>query len=179
VKKKMIRLWKKQGESRGGRLGEGVILTRRGTVRRLCPTHYSITARLCHSIAHRAPSRSRSHTSPFTYVGRRRGGAMMSGPLVNGNSQTAAPFQFPFIVLLQHGRGAIFNLQPSSSSPPSTSILVTNFIPLQLQSSLPTSSLVAANFNPCRHSNSKPRRCAISSILLDGCRGVLDAAAAR
>jgi hypothetical protein len=68
---------------------------------------------------------------------------MMSGPLVNGSSQTAAPFQFPFIVLLRHGRGAIFNLQPSSSSPPSTSIHVTNFIPLQLQSSLPTSSLVA------------------------------------
>jgi hypothetical protein len=102
---------------------------------------------------------------------------MMSGPFVNGSSQTAVPFQFSFIVLLRHGRGAIFNLQPSSSSPPSTSILVANFIPLKLQSSLPTSSLVAANFNPRRHS--KPRRCAISSILLDGCRGVLDAAAAR
>jgi hypothetical protein len=61
---------------------------------------------------------------------------------------------------------------------PSTSILVTNFIPLQLQSSLPSSSLVAANFNPRRHLNSKPRRCAISSLLLDGRRGVLDAAAA-
>jgi hypothetical protein len=104
---------------------------------------------------------------------------MMSGPLVNGTSQTAAPFQFPFIILLQRGRGPIFNLQPSSSSPPSTSILVANFIPLQLQSSFPTSSLVAANFNDRRHSNSKPRRCAISSILLDGRRSVLDAAAAR
>jgi hypothetical protein len=105
---------------------------------------------------------------------------MMLGPLVNGSSQTAAPFQFPFIVLLRHGQGAIFNLQPSSSSsPPSTSILVANFIPLQFQSSLPTSSLVTANFNPRHHSNSKPRHCAISSILLDGRRGVLDAAAAR
>jgi hypothetical protein len=104
---------------------------------------------------------------------------MMSGPLVNDNNQTVAPFQFPFIVLLRHGRGAIFNLQPSSSSPPSTSILVANFIPLQLQSSLQTSSLVAANFNPRRHSNSKPRRCAISSLLLDGRRGVLDVGAAR
>jgi hypothetical protein len=105
---------------------------------------------------------------------------MMSGPLVNGSSKTAMPFQFPFIVLLRHGRGAIFNLQASSClSPPSTSILVANFIPLQLQSSLLTSSLVAANFNPRRHSNSKPRRCAISSILLDGRRCVLDAAAAR
>jgi hypothetical protein len=103
---------------------------------------------------------------------------MMSDPLVNGSSQTAAPFQFPVIILLRHGRGAIFNLQPSSSSPPSTSILVANFIPLQLQSSSPTSSLVAANINPRRHSNSKPRHYAISSILLDGRRGVLDATAA-
>jgi hypothetical protein len=103
----------------------------------------------------------------------------MSGPLVNGSSQTAAPFQF-HIVLLRHGRGAIFNLQASSClSPLSTSILAANFIPLQLQSSLPSSSLVAANINPLRHSNSKPRHCVISSILLDGCHGVLDAAAAR
>jgi hypothetical protein len=58
-------------------------------------------------------------------------------------------------------QGAIFNLQPLS--PPSTSILVANFIPLKLQSSLPTSSLVAANFNPRRISISNPRRCAISS----------------
>jgi hypothetical protein len=54
-----------------------------------------------------------------------------------------------------------------------------HFIPLQLQSSLPTSSLVAANFIPRRHSNSKPHRCAISSILLDGHRGVLGVATAR
>jgi hypothetical protein len=77
---------------------------------------------------------------------------MMSGPLVNDSSHTAAPFQFPFVVLLRHGRGAIFNLQPSSSSPrsfnfnpsrqhhsSSTSILLANFIPRrhQLQSSSP------------------------------------------
>jgi hypothetical protein len=143
------------------------------------PTHYSITVSTCHSVAHRAPSWARSHASPFTYAGRRKGRAMMSGRLVNGSIQTATPFQFPFIVLLRHGRGAIFNLQPSSSSPPSTSILVANFIPLQLQSSFPTSSLVAANFDPRRHSNSKPCCCAISSILLDGRRGVFGAAAAR
>jgi hypothetical protein len=71
---------------------------------------------------------------------------MMSSPLVNGSSQTAAPLQFPFIVLLQHGRGTIFNLQPSSSSPrsfnfnprhqlhpSSTSILHANFIPRRRQ----------------------------------------------
>jgi hypothetical protein len=137
-------------------------LTRRETVRRLCPhplLHY------CQYVPLDCASGSVSgakHESPFNYTGRRRGGAMMSGPLVNGSSQTAAPFQFPFIVLSRHFQGAIFNLQPSSSSPPSTSILVANFIPLQFQSPLPTSSLVAANFNPHRHSNSKPRRCAIS-----------------
>jgi hypothetical protein len=87
---------------------------------------------------------------------------MMSGPLVNGSSQIAAPFQFPFLVLL-HGRGASFNLQPSS--PPSTSIPVAKFIPLQLQSPFPTSSLITANFNPHRFSISKPRRCAISIFL--------------
>jgi hypothetical protein len=90
---------------------------------------------------------------------------------VNGSSQTAAPFQFPFIVLLRHGRGAIFNLQPSSSSPPSTSILVANFIPLQLQSSLPTSILVAIQIP-------NPNAVLFPPLLLDG-RDVLDAAAAR
>jgi hypothetical protein len=30
------------------------------------PTHYTITASTCHSIAHQAPSRARSHASPFT-----------------------------------------------------------------------------------------------------------------
>jgi hypothetical protein len=103
---------------------------------------------------------------------------MMSGPLVNSSSQTATPFQFPFIVLLRHGQGAIFNLQPSSSSPPSTSILVANFIPLQLQSSLPTSSLVAANFNLVAIQIPNPVTMLFPPLLLDG-RGVLDAAAAR
>jgi hypothetical protein len=108
---------------------------------------------------------------------------MMSGPLVNGSSQTSAPFQFPFIVLL-HGRGAFFNLQPSS--PSSTSILVSNFIPhhLQLQFSLPTSSLVA-NFNPRRlqlqlvaFQFPNPVAFLFPPLLLDA-RSVLDAAAAR
>jgi hypothetical protein len=71
-----------------------------------------------------------------------------------------------------------FNLRARRLAP-STSILVANFIPLQLQSSFPTSSLIAANFNPRRHSNSKPHCRAISSLLLDGRRSVLDAAAAR
>jgi hypothetical protein len=41
-----------------------------------------------------------------------RAGAMMSGPLISGSSQTAAPFQFPFIVL--EGRVAFFYLQTPS-----------------------------------------------------------------
>jgi hypothetical protein len=79
---------------------------------------------------------------------------MMSGPLINGSSQTAVPFQFTFIVLLQ-GRGAFFNFNPHRLlqllSLLLTSCLVANFNPhrLQLQSSLPTSSLIA-NFNPRR-----------------------------
>jgi hypothetical protein len=102
-------------------------------------------------------------------------GAMMSGPLVNGSSQTAAPFQFPFIVLL-HDQGAFFNFNPRrllqlQSSSPTSSHIAFNFNPrcLQLQSLLPTSSssptstLVTFNFNPRRLSISKPRRFSISS----------------
>jgi hypothetical protein len=124
------------GESRGGRLSEGVILTR-----------LSEEKDVPLDCASGSVSGAKPHVT-FYDAGRRRGGAMMSSPLVNGSSQTETPFQFPFIVLL-HGRGAIFNFQLSSSSPPSTSILVANFIPLQLQSSLKTSSLVA-DFNTRR-----------------------------
>jgi hypothetical protein len=104
---------------------------------------------------------------------------MMSGPLVNGSSQTAAPFNFHLLFYYDMAEAPTSTFNPRACHlAPSTSMLVANFIPLQLQSSLPTLSLVTANFNPRRHSNFKPRRCAISSILLDGCRGVLDAAAA-
>jgi hypothetical protein len=61
----------------------------------------------------------------FHLRGKEKGRGNDVGPLVNGSSQTVAPFQFSFMVLLQHGRGAIFNLQHST--------------------------LVAANFNPRRH----------------------------
>jgi hypothetical protein len=102
---------------------------------------------------------------------------MMSSPLVNDSIQTAAPFQFPFIVLLRHGRGAIFNLQPSS--PPSTSILVAtsslfNFNPpcQHHPSSLPTSTLIAFQFL-------NPVTVLFPPLLLDDARGVHDDAAAR
>jgi hypothetical protein len=85
---------------------------------------------------------------------------MMLGPLVNGSSQTEAPFQFPIIVLLRHGRG---HLQPSTLVASFNFNPHRHFIPLQLQSSLLTLFLVVTNFNPRRHSNSKPHRCAISS----------------
>jgi hypothetical protein len=94
---------------------------------------------------------------------------MISDPLVNGSSQIAAPFQFPFIVLL-HGRGTFFNLQPLS--PSSTSSLIANFIPhrLQLHPSSPTSTLVAFQFP-------NPVTFLFPPLLLDA-YGVLDAAAA-
>jgi hypothetical protein len=86
---------------------------------------------------------------------------MMSGPLVNGSSQTTVPFQFPFIVLLHaEAPSSTFNprarhLLPLQSSSPTSSLF--NFIPsCQLHPSSPTSTLTAANFNPRRLSNSKP-----------------------
>jgi hypothetical protein len=92
--------------------------------------------------------------------------------------QIAAPFQFPFIILLRHGRGAIFKLQPSS--PPSTSILVAtsslfNFNPpCELHpSSLPTSTLVTIQIP-------NPVDVLFPPLLLDDAYGVvLDVAAAR
>jgi hypothetical protein len=46
-------------------------------------------------------------------------GAMMSGPLISGSSQTAVPFQFPFIVVLD-GRGTFFNFNPRRQLQPSS-----------------------------------------------------------
>jgi hypothetical protein len=67
-------------------------------------------------------------------------GAMMSGPLVSGNSQTATPFPFPFIVL--DVRVTFFYFQTPLTS---------------------TSTLVAFQFQPCRLSFSNPRHFSISS----------------
>jgi hypothetical protein len=98
VKKKMISLWKKQGRKQGRATGRGSYIDKtRNHQAPLPPPTTPLLASTCHSIAHRAPSQARSHALPFTYAGWRRGGAMMSGPLVNGRSQTAAPFQYPFI----------------------------------------------------------------------------------
>jgi hypothetical protein len=124
--------------------------------------------------------------------------AMMSGPLVNGSSQNAIPFQFPFIVLL-HGRGTFFNfdtrhLLQLQSSPPTSSLIAFNFNPhrLQLQLLSPSTSILVANFIPRRHLQpSSPSTSTLVAFrisnpvtflfppLLPDARGVLDAAAAR
>jgi hypothetical protein len=95
VMKKMISLWKKQGK-----VGEGDWvreLTRRGTVRRLCPhplLHY------CQYVPLDCASGSVSGAKPHVAFHLRR---KEKGQGNNGSSQTVAPFQFPFIVLLRHG----------------------------------------------------------------------------
>jgi hypothetical protein len=73
-------------------------------------------------------------------------GAMMSAPLVNDSSQTAARFQFP--LLFYYMDRHLLPLQPSS--PSSTSIVIANFIPhhLQLQLSSPSTSILVAKFIP-------------------------------
>jgi hypothetical protein len=64
--KEMISLWKKKRKAGEGR---GDVLTRRGTVKRLCRTNYSSSA----TTAPQAPFRLKSHPktcATFNYVGR-------------------------------------------------------------------------------------------------------------
>jgi hypothetical protein len=157
-------------------------LTRRGTVRRLCPhplLHY------CQYVPLDCASSSVSSAKPcvaFHLRGKEKGRGNDVGPTCQQQQPNCGAFSISIYCFITTWLRR--HLQPSTlelvaSLAPSTSILVANFIPHQLQSSLPTSSLVTANFNPRRHSNSKLRRCAISSILLDGRCSVLDAATAR
>jgi hypothetical protein len=68
---------------------------------------------------------------------------MMSVPLVNGGSQTAALFNSHLLFYYDMAEVPSSTFNPRARRlTPSTLILITNFIPLQLQSSLPTSSLV-------------------------------------
>jgi hypothetical protein len=126
-------------------------LTRRGTVRCLCPhplLHY------CQYVPLDCASGSVSGTKPrvaFHLRGKEKGRGNDVGPTCQRQQPNCGAFSISIYCLLRHGRGAIFNLQPSSSSPPSTSILVANTSslfnfnpPCQLHpSSSPTSSLVA------------------------------------
>jgi hypothetical protein len=135
-------------------MSKNLTKTQKHTHRATPPTHYSITASMCHSIAHRAPSWAQSHTSPLNYAGRRRGGAKISGLLVNGSSHANCG-AFSISIYCFITTWPRLHLQPSTLFFSFNFNPRRHFIPLQLQSSLPTSSLVAANFNP--------RRCAISS----------------
>jgi hypothetical protein len=182
VKKKMISLWKKQGRKQGRATRRGSILTKRGTFRRLCPhplLHY------CQYVPLDCASGSVSSAKPrvpFHLHAKEKGRGNDVGPTSQRQHPNCGAFSISIYYFIATKLRR--HLQPSTlelvaSLAPSTSILIANFIPLQLQSSLPTSSLVAANFNSRLHSNSKPRRRSISSILLNGCCGVLDAAAAR
>jgi hypothetical protein len=155
-------------------------LTRRGTVRRLCPhplLHY------CQYVPLDCASGSVSGAKPrvaFHLRGKEKGRGNDVGPTCQRQQPNCSAFSnsiYCFIMTgpMRHLQPPTLELVASFNFNPSCQ----HFIPLQLQSSLPTSSLVATNFIPRRHLNSKPRRCAISSILLDGRRGVLDATAAR
>jgi hypothetical protein len=142
-------------------LGERVILTRRQTVRRLCPhpqLHYFQYVPLDYA------SSSVSGTKPhiaFHLRGKEKGWG--NDVVLTCQRQQPNCGAFSISIYCFITTWPRYHLQPS--------ILVASFnfnphhhfIPLQLQSSLPPSSLVAANFNPRHHSNSKPRRCAISS----------------
>jgi hypothetical protein len=160
------------GESRGGRLGEGVILTRRGTVRHLFPhplLHYSQYVPLD------CASGSISGTKPrgtFHLRGKEKGGAMMLSPLVNGSSHANyVAFSiaiYCFITTWPRG-----HLQPSTLFASFNFNPRCHFIPLQLQSSLPTSTLVAIQIL-------NPVAVLFPPLFLDDARGVvLDAPAAR
>jgi hypothetical protein len=78
--KKMISLWKKQGKVVEGK---GVILTRREPSGASAPTHYSITASTCHSIAHQAPFGAQNRPKPrvaFQLRGKEKGWGNDAGP---------------------------------------------------------------------------------------------------
>jgi hypothetical protein len=150
--KKDDKLMEEEGKSRGGRLGEGVILTRRGTVRRLCPHHYSITASTWHSIPHPAPFRAQNRPKPrvaFQLRGKEKEWGNDVGPTCQRQQPNCVTFSISIYCFLTWSRHllqpstfiAFFNFNPRHQLHPSslsTSILVTNIIPRrQLQPSPP------------------------------------------
>jgi hypothetical protein len=139
------------GESRGGRLGEGVILTRRGTVRRLCPyplLHY------CQYVPLDCASGSISSAKPrvaFHLRGKEKGRGNDVGPTCQWQQPNCGAFSISIYCFIttwprRHLQPstvelvASLNFNPSRQlHPTSTSILLANFIPrrLQLQPSSP------------------------------------------
>jgi hypothetical protein len=150
---------KETGESRGGRLGEGIILTRHGTVSHLYPhplLHYCQYVPL--DCASGSISGAKSHVD-FQLRGKEKGRGNDVGPTCQRQQSNCGAFSvsiYYFITWPRH------HLQPSTLVASFNFNPLRHFIPLQLQSSLPTSSLVTTNFNPRRLSIYKPCHCAIS-----------------
>jgi hypothetical protein len=141
------------GESRGGRLGERVILTRRGTVRRLCPhplLHYCQYVPLDCALGSVSGAKPRI---PFQLRGKEKGRGNDVEPTCQRHQRNCDTFSisiYCFITWLRrHIQPSTLKLIASSNfnprrqlHPSSTSILLANFIPRhQLKpSSLPTST---------------------------------------
>jgi hypothetical protein len=139
------------GESRGGRLGEGVILTRRGTVMHLCPhplLHY------CQYVPLDCASGSVSGAKPcvsFHLGGKEKERGNDVGPTCQQQQPNYNAFSISIYCFIttwprRHLQPstlelvASFNFNPSRQlHPSSTSILLANFIPRrrQLQPSSP------------------------------------------
>jgi hypothetical protein len=129
------------GESRGGRLGEGVILTRRGTVRRLCPHpllyYYQYVPLDC---ASGSVSGAKPHVA-FHLHGKEKGRGNDVGPTCQWQQPNCDAFSISIYCFIttwprRHLQPstldliASFNFNPSRQlHPSSTSILLANFIP--------------------------------------------------
>jgi hypothetical protein len=180
VKKKMISLWKKMGKAGEGDWARKLYIEK--TRNRQAPLPPPTTPLLpVHATRlHIGLCLGRKATRRLSIMREGEGAGQRCRAHLStaATMQTAAPFQFRFIVLLRHDRGAIFNLQPSS--PPSTSIRVATsslFIfnpPCQLHPlSPPTSTLVAIQIP-------NPINVLFPPLLLDDARSVvLDAAAVK
>jgi hypothetical protein len=147
-------------------------LTRRGTVRCLCPhplLHY------CQYVPLNCASGSVSGAKPhvtFHLRGKEKGRGNEVGPTCQRQQPNCGAFSISIYCFITTWLRR--HLQPSTLE----LVASFNFNPSrQLHPS--STSILLANFILRRHLNSKPRRCAISSILLDGRRGVFDAAATR
>jgi hypothetical protein len=149
------------GESRGGRLREGVMLTRRRTIRCLC-THPVL--HYCQYVPLDCTSGSVSGAKPrvaFQLRGKEKGWGNDVGPTCQQQQPNCGAFSISIYCFITTWLRC--HLQPSTLIASFNFNPRRHFITLQLQSSLPTSSLVATNFNPRRLSVSKPSRCAICS----------------
>jgi hypothetical protein len=137
-------------ESMGGRLGEGVILTRRGTARRLCPhplLHY------CQYVPLDCTSGSVSGAKPrvaFQLLGMKKGWGNDVNPTCQRQQPNYGTFSISIYCFIttwprRHLQPstleliASFNINPCRQlHPSSTSILLANFIPRRCTISSPS-----------------------------------------